>query len=116
MTFWEILITSAKLNMRKKKNDLDAVENNSANKSRKTLTNQEWIKIDKNINITDLITDYPDLAEVLTYDYGLHCVNCIISDLDTLENGAAIHGIEGKDFEEMVEHLENIINGKEDLY
>ncbi len=75
----------------------------------------EWIKIDPNININELISAYPELAEVLTYDYGLHCINCIISDLDTLENGAAIHGIEGKEFEEMIEHLEKIINGEEDV-
>ena len=68
------------------------------------------IKIDPEININDLITDFPELAEVLTWEYGLHCVNCIISEYDTLKQGAAIHGIEGKDFEDMLAHLEEVVN------
>lgn len=68
------------------------------------------IKIDPQININDLITDFPELAEVLTWEYGLHCVNCIISEYDTLKQGAALHGIEGKDFEDMLAHLEEVVN------
>ena len=68
------------------------------------------IKIDPQININDLITEFPELAEVLTWEYGLHCVNCIISEYDTLKQGAAIHGIEGKDFDDMLAHLEEVIN------
>lgn len=68
------------------------------------------IKIDPEININDLITDFPELAEVLTWEYGLHCVNCIIAEYDTLKQGAAIHGIEGKDFDDMLAHLEEVVN------
>lgn len=73
------------------------------------------IKLDPNININDLITDYPELAEVLTWEYGLHCVNCIISEYDNLKQGAAIHGIEGQDFEDMLAHLESVINEEESI-
>jgi hybrid cluster-associated redox disulfide protein len=73
------------------------------------------IKIDPTINISEFVETYPQLVDVLAEFYGFHCVNCMFSDFDTLIEGAAIHSIEGKDFEEMVEHLEKIINGEEEI-
>lgn len=69
-----------------------------------------YIHIDETVNMAELVTTYPELAEVLTYDYGLHCVNCMISEYDTLGEGAAIHGIEGEDLKDMIKHIEQIIN------
>ncbi|MCS7317913.1 MAG: DUF1858 domain-containing protein [Candidatus Dojkabacteria bacterium] len=68
------------------------------------------IKLDINMSLSELITKYPELKNVLLEDYGLHCVNCIISDYDTLLEGARLHGIEGKYFDEMIANLEKIIN------
>ncbi|MBE0573564.1 DUF1858 domain-containing protein [Candidatus Dojkabacteria bacterium] len=62
--------------------------------------------------MSELVQKYPELVEPLTYDYGLHCVNCMIADFDTLQEGAVIHGIEGEDFEDMIKDLEEIINGE----
>jgi hybrid cluster-associated redox disulfide protein len=67
-------------------------------------------KLNTKMNITELIGLYPELAPVLTYEYGLYCMNCIIADFDTIEQGAKLHGIEGKYYDEMVAHLESIIN------
>lgn len=67
-------------------------------------------KIDIDMPLSELIELYPELAEILTNEYGLHCVNCMISDFDTLEQGALIHGIEGEFFLEMVSRLEDVIN------
>jgi hybrid cluster-associated redox disulfide protein len=83
------------------------------NNSNKQNDTSDWIKIDPNISMAELVTKYPELVEPLTYDYGLHCVNCMISDFDTLKQGAVIHGIEGKEFDEMLQDIENIINGEE---
>jgi hybrid cluster-associated redox disulfide protein len=69
-------------------------------------------KIDVKKNITELITEYPELAPILTYEYGLYCMNCIIADFDNIEQGAKLHGITGKYYDEMVAHLESIINSK----
>ncbi len=73
---------------------------------------KDRITIDPKMNMAELIEKYPELIEPLTYDYGLHCVNCMISEFDTLEQGALIHGIDDKDLEEMVKDLENIVNNK----
>lgn len=69
---------------------------------------RKTIDIDKNIN--DLLMEFPEIAPVLSYEYGLYCVSCIIADFDTLRQGALIHEIVGEDFDDMVRHLESIIN------
>ncbi|MFS8130640.1 MAG: DUF1858 domain-containing protein [Candidatus Dojkabacteria bacterium] len=70
----------------------------------------EKIKIDPNIGITTLVERYPIVVDILQNDYEFHCVNCMFSEFDTLENGALLHGIEGEDFTELIDHLEEIIN------
>ena len=69
-------------------------------------------RIDINKNINELLLEYPEIIPILTYDYGLYCVNCVISEFDTLAMGAKLHGIKGTYFKEMVNHLENVINEK----
>lgn len=78
----------------------------------KNLKKKTWITIDRNIPIPDLLEKWPELEEVLTYDYGFHCANCIFQGFDTLEDGARLHGIEGDYFEELLEDLEKNINSK----
>lgn len=65
------------------------------------------------ILIQDLITQFPDLIEVLLIEYGFYCVNCFLSHIETLEEGAAVHGIEGEEFQEMLQHLRDVASGKE---
>ncbi len=67
-------------------------------------------KIDIHKNINDLLMEFPEIAPVLTYEYGLYCVNCVIAEFDTLADGAEIHGIKGEFFTEMISHLESVIN------
>ena len=67
------------------------------------------IKIDRKMNLAELVMDYPELAQVLNEDYGLHCVNCFAAGFDTLEEGAKIHGYDDKDIEKMVERLNKIV-------
>lgn len=85
---------------------------NKSDKKGSTLKGDiEWISISPQIQMSELVERFPELIEPLTYDYGLHCVNCMISEFDTLEEGAVIHGIEGDDFKDMIKDLENIVNG-----
>jgi len=72
-----------------------------------------YIQIDPDINLSEFIVTYPQLVEILAEDYGFHCVNCMFSGFDTLKEGAQIHGIDGKDFDEMLERLETILNSEE---
>ncbi|MEP7104177.1 MAG: DUF1858 domain-containing protein [Candidatus Dojkabacteria bacterium] len=74
------------------------------------MKNKKKIKIDKDMGINALIEAYPVVVDILQEEYEFHCVNCMFSEFDTLENGAILHGIEGEDFNDMVEHLEKVIN------
>lgn len=40
----------------------------------------------------DIVSQYPIAAEILTR-YGFHCIGCMISPYESLEAGAAVHGI-----------------------
>jgi len=71
---------------------------------------KERIKLDPDMPISELVENYPEVVDVLQRDYEFHCVNCILSGFDTLEAGAEVHGIVGEEFEDLLKHLEEIIN------
>jgi len=66
--------------------------------------------IDGQIMISELVEKYPLAVEMLVSEWGFHCANCIISNFETLEQGAAMHGIEGLDFEIMLEMINDIVS------
>lgn len=66
------------------------------------------LKITKDTNIAELSMEYPELAEVLSEDYGLHCVGCFASSFDTIESGAQLHGMTDKEISDMVKRLKQI--------
>lgn len=61
-------------------------------------------KLDKSIQIGELVTNYPEAVEVL-FEYGFHCIGCGLSAYETLEQGAAAHGFDEKTVEEMLEKI-----------
>ncbi len=75
---------------------------------------QKRKKIDTKMPMAQLLELYPELASVLSYEYGLYCINCYIAEFDNLEEGAKLHGIDGEYFTEMITHLESIINSNEE--
>jgi len=67
-------------------------------------------KITRNTNLGQIIQSHPKLAQVLVEDYGLHCAGCYAAAFDSLEQGAAIHGMSEKQIEKMIKHLNELIN------
>lgn len=64
--------------------------------------------ITKEMFVAEAVAKYPESIEVFSR-YGLHCIGCFASELDTVESGAKVHGIN-------VEHLLYDVNkhiGKE---
>jgi len=47
------------------------------------------------ILIGELISRYPEVSELLM-KHGFHCIGCAVSPYESLEAGAAVHGIELK--------------------
>ena len=69
-------------------------------------------KITKDILILDLVETYPKVAEVLTEKYNFHCIGCMAASMESLEEGATVHGMEDDQIEEMVAELNKIIAEK----
>jgi hybrid cluster-associated redox disulfide protein len=62
-------------------------------------------KITKDILILDLVEQNPNLVQVLTEKYGLHCIGCMAASMETLEQGALVHGMTEDQINKMVEDL-----------
>jgi len=62
-------------------------------------------KITKDMLILDILEKNPSLAEVLTEDYGFHCVGCMAASMESLEQGALVHGMDEDQIDKMVEEL-----------
>ena len=63
--------------------------------------------ITKNMLLSEVIEKYPDIAVILT-GYGLHCVGCHFSNIDTIESGAKIHGLNDEVIEMMLKDVNTI--------
>jgi hydroxylamine reductase len=48
--------------------------------------------VTKDILMGELVSRYPQSSEILM-KYGFHCIGCMISPYESLEAGAAVHGI-----------------------
>jgi hydroxylamine reductase len=66
--------------------------------------------ITKDMMIGVLAETYPALVDVLIEDYGFHCIGCGMSAIETLEQGAAVHGMTNKDIKTMVDNLNELAN------
>jgi len=59
-------------------------------------------QIKRDINISELAINYPEIVDFLILEYGFHCVGCFVADFENLEEGARVHGIVDQDFDEML--------------
>ena len=62
--------------------------------------------------LSEVLSEYPYLAEILVKDYGLHCVSCFANVFDTMESGAKVHGMTDEEIQGMLEHLNKEIKQK----
>ncbi len=67
------------------------------------------MKIPRDMMIAEMAEKYPEIVNFLIYEYGFHCVGCIVSGFEVLEDGARVHGIEGEDFEEMLKIINEMV-------
>lgn len=61
--------------------------------------------ITKDMGIIDIVNQYPQTVPVFQ-SYGMACIGCMAARFETLEQGAAAHGI---DIASMVEDLNKAI-------
>ena len=70
-------------------------------------------KITKDMMIGELVEKYPQLGTVLMEEYGFHCIGCMAAGMETLEQGAFVHGMNKKDLTKMVEELNQLVEEDE---
>ena len=51
-------------------------------------------QISKDTKIGELMTIFPEAAQILM-EIGMHCLGCPASQMETLEEAAMVHGIDG---------------------
>jgi len=52
--------------------------------------------INKEMSIGQVLAIDPDTAPIMTA-YGMHCMGCPVSQMETLEMGCAVHGMNADD-------------------
>ncbi len=63
----------------------------------------------KEMNLKDLLKDYPDSARVFA-SYGIGCLGCAMASFETIEEGIKAHGI---DIDEFMKDLNEFIEKKQ---
>ena len=66
-------------------------------------------KITKKMLMSEVIEKYPETVPILL-GYGLHCVGCGYSGLDTLEKGAKLHGFSDEEITLMLNDINEIVS------
>lgn len=66
------------------------------------------IKVDRQTNLGAIVRQWPATAKVML-DYGLHCAGCLANQFDTVEQGAAIHGMSEEELNEMLGRINETI-------
>lgn len=51
-----------------------------------------------------ILDECPRAGELLA-DYDLHCANCFMNGMDTVENGAEMHGMSEAEMLEMIDEI-----------
>ncbi len=65
--------------------------------------------VTKEMSIGEIVAKYPETASTFM-EWGLHCYGCAVARYETLEQGAAAHGISVDDF---VVALNKVVEAKE---
>lgn len=66
--------------------------------------------ITKDMTIGEVVREYPSIVETLL-SYGVHCVGCHVSYVETLEQGFKGHGMTDEEVEHVVKELNEAVVG-----
>ena len=68
-------------------------------------------KITKKMTITDVISNYPEAADIMR-KYGLHCIGCMVASMEDIETGAKVHGLTDDQIKKMISEINKAISKK----
>ena len=66
------------------------------------------MEIKKDMLINKILEEHPEIATILM-GYGLACVGCHFSGVDTIESGAKIHGLGDEEIEMMLKDVNALL-------
>ncbi len=66
----------------------------------------EWLN--KDMLIDEAVNKFPVVAEYLGME-GIHCVGCVVANVETLEQGIAGHGRDSRYIKSLVDELNSIV-------
>ena len=72
---------------------------------------QEMPPITRDMTLGELVEKYPQAVEVML-KRGMHCIGCHMAAWETIEQGAAGHGITGKKLEKLLKEMNDAVSGK----
>lgn len=61
-------------------------------------------KITEKMTFAEALATNPKSASVML-KYGLHCASCHLAANETIEQGAKLHGLKGKEIKKMLEEM-----------
>ncbi|MBU0580442.1 MAG: DUF1858 domain-containing protein [Candidatus Margulisbacteria bacterium] len=68
-------------------------------------------KITQDMLINEVVQNFPEAIGVFL-KYGLHCIGCQISKVESIQQGAAGHGIVGEDLNKMIKDINDLLKEK----
>ncbi len=68
-------------------------------------------KITKDMTLGEIVTKYPEAAEVMM-KRGLHCIGCRMAARESVEQGAAAHGMNKKKIESLLREMNNAVSNE----
>lgn len=78
-------------------------------KNQKSKAKIKYKYINEDTLIAEVVENYPEVAEVLTEDYGFHCVSCFAAEMETIGMGAAGHGMTEDEVEDMLVTINDFV-------
>lgn len=67
------------------------------------------MKISKETKISDVVSKHPESVEIF-FRYGMHCIGCPASMMETIEDGCRGHGIDADKVDEMIIELNKLVS------
>ncbi len=90
--------------MKEKKEIAENEKDKRKKEINKNETKRKEKKITKEMNIGELVKNFPEAVPLL-FGYGVHCVGCHIAAFETLEQGLTAHGYKEEQIEKMIKEL-----------
>ena len=65
-------------------------------------------QITKDMTLGELVTKHPEATQVML-KHGMHCISCHMAAMETIGEGAAGHGITGKDLDKLIVEMNEAV-------